>query len=203
MSKRFLTRRATLAEQRQLLPNSTYHVFTHAVQGLRPFATDDLKQAWIDTIRRRLPGAPVSANGPEVFNDIEICSLATMDNHPHMVAGQGDDPTALSRFMGNCLRAFALRYNHITGHRGQVFVRPFDLRLLPDRAAIRRAICYVHRNPKIPDLIAKQTTHPQYLAEDQGSFVNVGRGLAAFGGRDEYAERFALYCRQKQAEEAR
>lgn len=202
MGKKFLQRRLTLADQRLLRPNSSYHLFTHAVEGLSPFATDELKAAWIDTIRRRLPGAPVTKFGPEVFTDIDVVAMATMGNHPHLVAHQGDDPTALSRFFGNVLRAFALRFNHVSGHSGQVFLRPFDLRHLPDRSAMRRGIAYVHRNPKNPRLIHRYTTHAAYLAEDHASFVNVSRGLTAFGGRDEYAEYFERYCRQKDAEEA-
>lgn len=202
MSKRFLGRRPTLAQQRLVLPNSTYHLFTHAVEGLSPFATDELKAAWIDTLRRRLPGAPDTRFGPEVFTDIDVSALATMNNHPHLIASQGNDPTAIGRFFGNALRAFALRYNHITGHTGQVFVRPFDLRRLDGRAAVRRGIAYVHRNPKRPELINRYTSHAQYLAEDHTSFVNVARGLAAFGGRDAYVEYFERYCRQKDAEES-
>lgn len=201
MGKRFLSRRATLAEQRVLRPNSRYHVFTHAVQGLSPFATDELKQAWLHTLARRLPGAPVTSNGPEVFDDIEINAIATMDNHPHMVIGQGDDPTAISRFVGNSLRAFALRFNHLTGHKGPVFVRPFDLRWLPDQAALRRAIAYVHRNPKTPELIGRHTSHGQYLGGTPTTLINIDRGLTAFGGPDSYLEYFERYCRQKDAEQ--
>ncbi len=178
-------------------------MFSHAVEGLAPFATDELKAAWLDTVRRRLPGAPVSKTGPEIFHDLSITSFATMHNHPHMTIGQGEDPKAISRFFGNCLRAYALRYNHLTGHRGPVFVRPFDLRRLPDRAALRRGIAYVHRNPKKPDLILRYTSHPQYLASDLSTFVDVERGLRAFGGAAEYVEYFDRYCRQKAAEEAR
>lgn len=201
MSKRFLQRRSTLSELRRLRPNADYHVFSHAVEGLSPFATEDLKAAWLDTIRRRLPGAPVVSGGPEVFRDISITSVATMNNHPHLTIGQGDDPTAISRFVGNCLRAFALRHNHITGHQGPVFVRPFDLRWLPDRSALRRAIAYVHRNPKNPELILRHTSHPQFLARDLSTFIDVERGLGAFGGAAEYATYFERYCNQKAAEE--
>lgn len=120
-----------------------------------------------------------------------------------MIIGQGEDPLAISRFFGNCLRAFALRFNHMTGHKGPVFVRPYDLRRLDDRAALRRGIAYVHRNPKRPELIKTRTSHPLYLAEDWTSFVNVSTGLVAFGGREAYAEYFERYCAQKDAEEAR
>jgi hypothetical protein len=202
MSKKFLNHRPTLAERRLLLPNHEYHLFSHAVKGLRPFATDELKQAWFDTMRRRLPGAPIRSDGPEVFDDISVLAVAVMDNHPHIVAGQGDDRMALSRFFGNCLRAFALRYNHLTGHKGQVFVKPYDLRVLKDRAALRRAIAYVHRNPKRLESINRFTSHPQYLNEDASTFVRADFGLKAFGGRDAYVEYFDRYCRQKHSEES-
>ena len=138
-----------------------------------------------------------------VFTDIDITSVGTMGNHPHMTIGQGDDPTAISRFVGNCLRAFALGYNQITGHRGPVFLQAFDHRWLPDRAALRRGIAYVHRNPKQPELITRHTSHQQYLDADNSTFVNVERGLEAFGGRDAYAEYFDRYCSQRFAEEQR
>src|SRR3954451_2105870 len=166
MSKQFLNRSPSKLELRRARPNAGYHVYTHALQGLSPFATDELKAAWIDTIRRRLPGAPVTKFGPEVFSDVDVVSVASMGNHPHLVLAQGEDPTAVSRFTGNVLRAFALRYNHLTGHRGQVFVRPFEAKFLATPADMRRAIAYVHRNPKSPDLIRRFTSHPAYLAED-------------------------------------
>ncbi|MFT4048836.1 MAG: hypothetical protein QM648_03265 [Solirubrobacterales bacterium] len=203
MTKKFLGRRPTLAQQRLLLPDSDYHVFSHAIQGLSPFATDELKAAWAETLRRRLPGAPDTRFGPEVFHDIEVYAMATMGNHPHLILGQGADRLAISRFFGNCLRAFALRYNHLTGHKGPVFVRPYDLRRLENRAALRRGIAYVHRNPKQPELIARHTSHPLYIAGASPDFVNVEAGLAAFGGRDAYAHYFDRYCAQKSAEEAR
>jgi hypothetical protein len=203
MSRAFLKKYPPLRYWRELRPNADYHVFTHAVEGIDPFPTDELKQAWLDTLGRRLPGAPPTSTGPEIFTDIEISAVATMDNHPHLVIGQGDDTTAISRFVGNCLRAYALRYNHLTGHHGQVFLRPFDLRWLPDRAALRRGISYVHRNPRRPELIARHTSHSQYLAEDDTGIVKVQRGLNAFGGRDAYATYFERYCRQKDAEESR
>lgn len=203
MSKQFLKRRPTKIELRRGRPGAGYHVFTHAVEGLTPFATDELKAAWIDTIRRRLPGAPMTKFGPEVFHDVDVISFAAMGNHPHLVLEQGEDPTAVSRFTGNVLRAFALRYNHVTGHRGQVFVRPFEAKYLPTPTDLKRAISYVHRNPKDPALINAYTSHPQYLAEDRSGFVNTARGLAAFGGRDAYADYFEKYCRAKDAEEGR
>lgn len=203
MSKQFLKRRPTKADLRRGRPDAGYHVFTHAVEGLTPFATDELKAAWIDTIRRRLPGAPTTKFGPEVFHDIDLISYAAMGNHPHLVLAQGEDPTAVSRFTGNVLRAFALRYNHVTGHRGPVFVRPFEAKFLAAPTDMRRAIAYVHRNPKRPDLINKFTSHPAFLAEDRSHFVSVTRGLEAFGGRDAYADYFEKYCRAKDAEEGR
>ena len=203
MSKQFLKRRPSKLELRRARANAEYHVYTHAVEGLTPFGTDELKAAWMDTVRRRLPGAPATKFGPEIFHDIDVLSFAAMGNHPHLVLAQGDDPTAVSRFTGNVLRAFALRYNHITGHRGPVFVRPFDAKFLATPTDMMRAIAYVHRNPKRPDLIKRYTSHPAYLTEDGSSFVNVARGLAVFGGRDAYADYFDKYCRAKDAEEGR
>lgn len=204
MSKQFLLRsRPTKAELRIGRPNSDYHVYTHAVEGLSPFATDELKAAWLDTMRRRLPGAPVRKFGPEIFHDIEVVSTATIANHPHLILHQGEDPTSVSRFTGNVLRAFALRYNHLTGHRGPVFVRPFDAKYLATPQDLRRAIAYVHRNPKRADLINAFTSHPAYLAEDLSGLISVERGLKAFGGRDAYAEYFANYCCMKDAEDRR
>ena len=76
-------------------------------------------------------------------------------------------------------------------------MRPFEAKYLATPIDLRRAIAYVHRNPKNPELIRKFTSHPAYLAEDRSSFVNVDRGLAAFGGRDAYADYFEKYCRAK------
>jgi hypothetical protein len=50
MSKRLLKRQPSKLELRRGRPNAEYHVFTHAIEGLSPFATDELKAAWIDTI---------------------------------------------------------------------------------------------------------------------------------------------------------
>ena len=69
MSNRFL-RRPTKAQLRAGRPNSFYHVFTHAVEGLDPFADDLLRAAFIDNLARRLPGGYVPPSGPEVFNDL-------------------------------------------------------------------------------------------------------------------------------------
>jgi hypothetical protein len=203
MSKRFLKRQPSKVELRRGRPHAEYHVFTHAVEGLNPFATDELKAAWADTLRRRLPGAQVTKFGPEIFHDIDVLAHAAMGNHPHLVLAQGEDATSVSRFTGNVLRAFALRYNHLTGHRGPVFVRPFEAKFLATPTDLRRAIAYVHRNPKRADLINRFTSHPAYLAEDGSSFVNVARGLSTFGGRDGYADFFEKYCRAKDAEEGR
>lgn len=202
MSKRFL-KRMTRAESRLSRPDSYYHVYTHAVEGLNPFATRQLKVAWLNALAIRLPGAAPGYRSPEVFDGIEVLSLATMSNHPHLVARQGEDPTQLSRFIGNALRAFALQFNRITGHEGQVFVRPYEAELLTTPADVTRAIMYVHRNPKVPELIVRDTSHSEYINGQSSGFVNVQRGLTLFGGRDAYAERFENYCRMRDLEEGR
>lgn len=203
MSKKFLKRRMTQVELRLPRPDSYFHVYTHSVQGLRPFHTDDLKEAWRHTLARRLPGAYATPSGPEVFDGIEVVSEAVMDNHPHLILLLGEDTTQLSRFVGNALRAFALRYNHVSGHTGQVFLRPFEAKLLPSPADVRREIMYVHRNPKREELILRNTSHGAYINEGQQTFVSVKRGLELFGGRDAYAEQFDRYCKLKDAEEGR
>ncbi|MGK2877014.1 MAG: hypothetical protein ACSLFF_00320 [Solirubrobacterales bacterium] len=203
MSKQFLGRWPTKAELRIGRPNSFSHVFTHAVEGLNPFATDELKSAWLDTMRCRLPGSIGTYRGPEVFHDVDVVAFATQSNHPHLILRQSDDPTAAGRFIANSLRSFALHHNRITGHIGPVFLRPFEAKHLATRADIKRAISYVHRNPKRPDLINKFTSHPAYLSADSSGFVNTERGLSVFGGRDAYADHFETYCRLKDAEEGR
>lgn len=200
MSKKFL-RGLTRAELRLARPNSYYHVYTHAVEGLNPFQTDELKAAWTQTLQRRLPGAPETRFGPEVFHGIEVVATATMSNHPHLVIRQADDPGELSRFVGNCLRAFALRYNHLTGHRGQVFVRPFEADFLATSSDVQKAIMYVHRNPRDPERILRNTSHGTYVGQDASSWVKVQQGLHLFGGRDAYADRFANYCQMRDLEE--
>lgn len=202
MSKRFL-KGMSRAELRLPRPNAWYHVYTHAVQGLSPFQTDELKAAWLQTLQRRLPGAPALKFGPEVFHGLDVYAHATMSNHPHLVVWQGEDQTELSRFIGNSLRAFALRYNHLTGHAGQVFLRPFEADFLPTADDVQRAIMYVHRNPKDPARILRDTSHGTYLGQDASSFVESRKGLTLFGGRDAYAERFANYCRMRDLEEGR
>jgi hypothetical protein len=203
MNRRFLKRRPSKADLRIGRPNSYVHVYTHAVEGLNPFADDELKAAWLDTLRRRLPGAVGTYRGPEVFSDVDVVAFATQLNHPHLILRQGEDPASIGRFVGNSLRAFALHHNRVTGHSGPVFVRPFEAKFLATPADMRRAIAYVHRNPKRLDLINKFTSHPAYLAEDRSGLVNVERGLAPFGGRDRYADYFEKYCRAREAEEGR
>ncbi|MBJ7354123.1 MAG: hypothetical protein JHC98_04800 [Thermoleophilaceae bacterium] len=203
MNRQFLKRWPSKAELRIARPNAYAHVYTHAVEGLNPFSSDELKSAWLDTLRRRLPGTVGTYRGPEVFSDIDVIAFATQSNHPHLVLRQGEDQTAIGRFVANSLRAFALHHNRVTGHTGQVFLRPFDAKHLATRNDVRRAIAYVHRNPKRPDLINKFTSHPDYLASNSTGFVNVERGLAVFGGRDEYADYFEKYCRAKDVEEGR
>lgn len=203
MSKQFLKRWPSDAQLRIGRPNAYAHVFTHGVEGLNPFATDELKSAWLDTLRRRLPGALRTYRGPEVFPDIDVVGYAIKSNHPHLVLHQGDDPSAIGRFIANSLRAFARHHNRVTGHAGQVFVKPYEVKFLATRADVRRAIAYVHRNPKLPHLIRAHTSHPAYLAEDRSGLVNTDRGLAVFGGRDAYEDHFETYCRLKDAEEGR
>lgn len=203
MSKRFLKRWPSKEELRIPRPNAYFHFYTHAVEGLNPFGTDELKSAWLDTLRRRLPGTASTYRGPEIFNDVEVIALATQSNHPHLVLRQGDDPSSIGRFVSNSLRSFALHHNRVTGHAGPVFVRPFDAKFLATPRDLKRAIAYVHRNPKRPNLINAYTSHPLYLAEDRSGVVNTARGLAAFGGRDAYADYFEKYCRAKDAEEGR
>ncbi len=202
MSKRFL-KGMSRVELQLPRPNAWYHVYTHALPGLSPFRTLELKSAWLQTLERRLPGAPETKFGPEVFKGIDVAAVATMSNHPHLVARQGEDASELRRFMANALRAFALRYNHLTGHRGQVFLKPFEADYLPTGSDVKRAIMYVHRNPKQPDLILRDTSHSQYVNGRSNSFVQVEKGLEVFGGRDAYAERFENYCRMRDLEEGR
>jgi hypothetical protein len=203
MSRQFLTRRPNKTELRRPRPNAFVHFYTHAVEGLNPFATDDLKSAWLDTLRRRLPGTTGTYRGPEVFDDVDVIAVATQSNHPHLVLHQGEDPLAIGRFVANSLRSFALHHNRVTGHTGPVFLRPFEAKYLAGPNDVKRAIAYVHRNPKHPDVINKYTSHPAYLAEDGTGFVNVNRGLTVFGGRDAYADYFEKYCRAKDAEDGR
>lgn len=203
MSKRFLPRWPSKEVLRIPRPNAYVHFYTHAVEGLNPFANDELKAAWLDTLRRRLPGTASTYRGPAVFHDVDVIAFAIQSNHPHLVLRQDENPDSIFRFAANSLRSFALHHNRVTGHTGPVFVRPFDAKYLATPRDVKRAIAYVHRNPKRPDLIKRFTSHPAYLAEDGSTFVNVDRGLSVFGGRDAYADYFEKYCSAKDAEEGR
>src|SRR3954454_12101208 len=106
------------ADAKAMLPNSYYHVYTHAVGRELCFRDELDRLAFIEALRVRVvPGlAAARGSGARTFeSDLSVLSNALMGNHLHFVLHQGEDAAAISDFMhalrGGYARNFNLRHN--------------------------------------------------------------------------------------------
>jgi REP element-mobilizing transposase RayT len=183
---------------RNLLTNSTYHVFNRGRDRQLLFRCKADYDRFLGILSRLLappearPRHDSSRNQVANFHgELVVIAYALMPNHFHLVIHQYGDPTAISRFMLSLETAYAMYFNRKYGRKGKVYEGRFHDVHLPTAQDVCNAIVYVNRNPDEPLAAGALTSHALYAGrreERDGHWCRADLGLKLFGSRARYVE---------------
>lgn len=167
------------------------HVWGRSIDDLHVFAEDWDKQYFLSLFERHLSPRTIKSDGGvpyrKLIGQVELVSFAVLDNHFHLILHQIEAGGVVS-LMRSVLTAYGHRFNSFHGRRAQIFESPYSVRMIEDPADLRQMVTYVHGQHERLALDYAFTSHRAFLGEETFDWLRTDRGVAAFGGREIYAD---------------
>jgi REP element-mobilizing transposase RayT len=167
---------------RKYRPNQLIHAQVRGYDRKAVFLDAKDHHEFHATLRRMINRIPANMRP-------KLLATASMNNHQHLFAQNGEHGDMTSRVITATKISYAAYFNDRYGSNGPVFESPFKARLVQGGEDIINVITYIHLNPDAT-LRADNSTHPVYTGEIRDPFIDGRIPLRAFGGRADYIEYF-------------
>jgi hypothetical protein len=154
------------------------------------FRDDDDRDLFVEILQSRLRRAKfrdrIDRRAGESLA-AEVSAMCLMTTHFHLIVWQFQVET-MRRLIQSVITAYVRMYNNKYGLSGPMFNGPFRSRPIANNRELRWVTAYVHANhPDGPGY--RYSTHRAHLDDhDRPGWLQTRRVLAAFGGREAYAE---------------
>lgn len=167
-----------------------YHAWSHSRDGIWLFRDDEDRKTFEQMMNRHLSSVPQFDQRGRPYcslrEEVRLCARAVLSNHFHLVLWQ-KVPGGIERLMRRVLGAYTRYYHRKYGTSGPLFEGRYRTRLIQGRKSFMWRVAYVHDNHKREGLDWAFSTHRLFTPdEDPPSWLEVGKTLEVFGGRDGY-----------------
>ncbi|MGB0889002.1 MAG: transposase [Solirubrobacterales bacterium] len=180
--------------------NTSYHVYSRGNAGQRVFNDRCDRREFIGLFKRYLSTVEhLRPNGKpydSLIGRLTLIAYCLMPNHFHLVIHQ-IDRDALELLMRRVLTAYTKYFNNRHGRTGALFQHEYRSKPIHDVEQMKSTIAYVHDNHwEGPN--HEFASHRYYVgsAADRPTWLDVGAGLAVFGGATAYATYMVRVDRQ-------
>lgn len=156
------------------------------------FIDDEDKRFFLSLLDRYLAEArrrnPQGRAYVRLFTRVHVVTFALMPNHFHLIVFQLV-PGGVEDLMNRVLLSYTKYFNARHGGQGSMFAGPYRSDHKADRRSQLNAIAYVHDNHG--DSCDCEFCGSKFFADpsaERPAWLDVGRGLAVYGGREAYLQ---------------
>jgi len=133
-------------QMRRLSQSKIYHVVIRGNESKELFLDDYDRIRFIDTLWNK-----------KQKRQFPVYAYCLMNNHVHLVIGEGDD--TISKIMQGINTSYAYYFNKKYGRMGHLFQDRFKSEVIEDEAYLLTAVRYVHNNPVKAKIVAEPSAY--------------------------------------------
>lgn len=186
---------------KKLLGGSLYHVYNREGSGARMFHDAEDREFFRELLRRHLAREEVRDRRGRLYRNlrsrVRVAAFAVCFTHFHLIVFQVE-VGGLDTLMRSVMNAYVPYFKNKYGRSEPMFVGQYRARPLVSKREKLIALAYVNENHG-DHCFCEYCSHGAYAAGGAGApgWLDVGSGLALFGGVGKYLEWMDLRRRQR------